>query len=90
MVMIEQLVAKTFATRNAAHLQHWRTKSYAEHNVDVKQVSPANITTHLAKEVMWLNEYRSKWTKGLPALENLMDSITDLYLSTIYKLKNLS
>ena len=117
--MIEQLVAKTFASRNAAHLQHWRTETYAEHKalekfynqiidlvdnlveayqgafglmgaVDVKQVSPANITTHLAKEVMWLNEYRSKCTKGLPALENLMDSVTDLYLSTIYKLKNLS
>lgn len=117
--MIEQLVAKTFASRNAAHLQHWCTKSYAEHvalgvfydelidvvdklveayqgaygligNVDIKQISPSNITTHLAKEVMWLNEYRSKCTKGLPALENLMDSIDDLYLTTIYKLKNLS
>ena len=117
--MIEQLVAKTFATRNAAHLQHWKTKSYAEHMalatfydevidlvdslveayqgafglmgaVDIKQIPPNNITTHLAKEVMWLNEYRSKCTKGLPALENLMDSIDDLYLSTIYKLKNLS
>lgn len=117
--MIEQLVAKTFATRNAAHLQHWRTKSYAEHvalgefydglidlvddlveayqgafgligAVDVKAVPPNDITKHLAKEVMWLNEYRSKCTKGLPALENLMDSIDDLYLKTIYKLKNLS
>lgn len=29
--MIEELVAKTFATRNATHLGHWRTKSYAEH-----------------------------------------------------------
>lgn len=118
MVMIEQLVAKTFASRNAAHLQHWRTSSFSEHMalnefydelidlvdnlveayqgafgligaVDVKPVPPANITNHLAKEVMWLNEYRSKCTKGLPALENLMDSIDDLYLKTIYKLKNL-
>ena len=29
--MIEQLVAKVFASRNNAHLQHWRTKSYAVH-----------------------------------------------------------
>ena len=29
--MIEQLVAKTFASRNAAHLQHWRTSSFSEH-----------------------------------------------------------
>ena len=29
--MIEELIAKVFATRNAAHLAHLRTKSYAEH-----------------------------------------------------------
>lgn len=117
--MIEQLVAKIFATRNAAHLQHWRTKSYAEHvalgdfydgvidlvdslveayqgafgligTVDVKAVSPTNLVKHLSEEVMWLNTNRAKFTKGLPALENLADSIDDLYLSTLYKLKNLS
>jgi hypothetical protein len=32
--MIEQLVSKVFYTRNAAHLEHWKTKgvgSYARH-----------------------------------------------------------
>lgn len=29
--MIEELIARVFATRNAAHLEHWRTKSYAQH-----------------------------------------------------------
>lgn len=29
--MIEQLIAKVFEARNAAHLEHWRTKSYAVH-----------------------------------------------------------
>lgn len=29
--MIEQLISRVFATRNAAHLTHWRTKSYAQH-----------------------------------------------------------
>lgn len=29
--MIEELVSRTFATRNAAHLEHFRTKSYAQH-----------------------------------------------------------
>jgi hypothetical protein len=29
--MIEELVAKMFKSRNAAHLSHWKTKSYAEH-----------------------------------------------------------
>ena len=29
--MIEQLIIKMFASRNAAHLQHWKTDSYAKH-----------------------------------------------------------
>jgi len=29
--MIEILVAKVFNTRNAVHLEHWRTKSFAQH-----------------------------------------------------------
>jgi len=29
--MIEQLVSRVFFTRNAAHLAHWKTKSYSEH-----------------------------------------------------------
>lgn len=29
--MIEQLIAKVFEARNATHLEHWRTKSYAAH-----------------------------------------------------------
>lgn len=29
--MIEELVSRIFALRNATHLAHWATKSYAEH-----------------------------------------------------------
>lgn len=29
--MIKQLIALVFASRNATHLAHWATKSYAEH-----------------------------------------------------------
>ena len=29
--MIEDLISRVFATRNAAHLEHWRTKSFAQH-----------------------------------------------------------
>ena len=29
--MIEDLVARVFALRNAVHLAHWASKSYAEH-----------------------------------------------------------
>ena len=30
--MIEELIARVFATRNAAHLEHWRTKSFSQHS----------------------------------------------------------
>lgn len=29
--MIEELIAKVFATRNTSHLEHWRTDSFAKH-----------------------------------------------------------
>ena len=29
--MIEEFVARVFKTRNQAHLMHWKTKSFAEH-----------------------------------------------------------
>lgn len=29
--MIEEFISHTFAMRNASHLAHWATKSYAEH-----------------------------------------------------------
>lgn len=29
--MIEELIARTFSLRNAAHLSHWSTRSYSEH-----------------------------------------------------------
>lgn len=30
--MIEELVGRVFATRNAVHLAHWKTKSFAQHS----------------------------------------------------------
>lgn len=29
--MVEKLIERVFAARNASHLQHWKTKSYAQH-----------------------------------------------------------
>ncbi len=29
--MIEELISRVFATRNIAHLEHWKTKSYSDH-----------------------------------------------------------
>lgn len=30
--MIEELIQRVFATRNAVHLAHWKTKSFAQHS----------------------------------------------------------
>lgn len=29
--MVEKLIEKMFAARNAAHIQHWKTDSYSQH-----------------------------------------------------------
>lgn len=117
--MIEQLVARVFATRNAAHLAHWKTKSFAEHmalgsfyddvidkidplveayqgafgligDVEVKPVAPNDIVALLTQDVRWMKTNADEITKKVTALQNLLDNISETYLSTIYKLKNLS
>ena len=115
--MIDGLIATCFAARNQAHLEHWNTKSYAEHmalgefydevidRVDdfvesyqgyfglvgkVKLVPCQDKLLDILKEdIYWMNTNRDEICKGICALENLLDNITDLYLKTKYKLENL-
>ena len=57
--MIEELIARIFATRNAAHLEHWRIKSGYNHETlgefykdviaKLDRVVEANITLFNAK-----------------------------------------
>lgn len=118
--MIEELIIRTFATRNATHLEHWRTKSFAAHSalgsfydsiiehidgiveasqgafdlVEVeeipKQKKVDDIVAHLEDDLVWIGENRKKITGGLQAVDNLLQGMEGAYLSTIYKLKNLS
>jgi hypothetical protein len=44
----------------------------------------------LTDDANWISRNRAKTAHGVPALENILDEIVSLYLSTIYKLKNLS
>lgn len=119
--MLEELVARVFAIRNATHLAHWRTKSFAQHmalggfydtvidKIDgiveavqgatgrligpVKLAATDNrtdIIAALADDCNWIAKNREKIASGIPAIENLLDDLCDLYLTTIYKLKNLS
>lgn len=117
--MIEQLVSRVFATRNAVHLAHWSTQSYAEHkalgsfydslidgidsiveahqgafgligDVELENVKKADIAEHIKQEARWIEQNREDIARGVRAIENLIDSLTDSYLTTYYKLTNLS
>lgn len=118
--MIEQLISRSLAIRNTAHLAHWKTDSYAEHvalgdfydgivdlldklveayqgffgligdvNIPATKTS-TDIVKALSVEAAWINVNREEIAKEVSALENIVDEISGLYLTTLYKLKNLS
>jgi len=118
--MLEELVSRVFATRNAAHLAHWRTKSFAQHMalgdfydgaidkldgiVEALQGATGNLVADvdlnasddrsdiipiLTDDCNWIAKNREKISSDVAAVENLLDDLCDLYLTTIYKLKNL-
>lgn len=113
--MVEELISRVFAARNAAHLEHWETRSYATHvalgefydavidaldtfieariayhgrpkSVELDGQQPDDMAIYLSKEVEWIRQNRSNLAKGVPALENLIDALAEVYLRTIYKL----
>jgi hypothetical protein len=111
--MIKDLIQRMFAARNAAHLEHWKTNSYAQHKalggyydvvidklddlIEAYQGSfglvnlseTDNIIKLINDELLWLNENREAICKGVPALENILDDLTALHMTTLYKLENL-
>lgn len=44
----------------------------------------------LQEDAKFINKNRSKIARNVASLENIVDELTDLYLTTIYKLKFLS
>lgn len=48
------------------------------------------IIKNLTDDANWISRNRSKIAHGVPALENILDEIVALYLTTLYKIKNLS
>lgn len=117
--MIERLISSIFELRNAAHIDHWKTSSYARHVAleefykgvmklldrlveahqgafgiigDVKAASPvkaSDIVQMLEEQVVWLKDNRAECCGRISALQNIVDEMVELHLSTIYKLKNL-
>jgi len=51
--------------------------------------SDGDILEHIVAESEWIAEHRSEIAYDIPALENIVDELSGIYLSTIYKLKNL-
>lgn len=49
-----------------------------------------DIIKNLTDDANWISRNRSKVAHGVPALENILDEIVGIYLTTLYKLKNLS
>lgn len=118
--MIEDLVARVFRARNHAHLTHWKTKSYSEHqalgsfydsiidildklveacqgskgimgHVDLSSKDESmDIIKLITEDANWISKNRAKIAHGVPAIENIVDELVGEYLSTLYKLKNLS
>ena len=113
--MIEKLIEKSFHARDAAHIEHWKTKSGFHHEVlgeyyenvvksldkyveayigtfgqfgDVKG-QEKDVAKMIHDDIIWLNENRSTLAKGIPALENILDELTGLHMSTLFKLENM-
>jgi len=116
--MIEDLISRVFHSRNLAHWNHWRTKSYAQHKAlghfyddviealddiveayqgafELISTIPApdktdnDILKHLETEAAWIEENHEGICKGNRAIANQIDALSGVYLSTIYKLRNL-
>jgi len=120
--LIEELIGRVFAARNAAHLAHWKATgvgSFARHMAlgdfydgiidqldklvesyqgyfglvgDVPTLPPTkgDIIAMITVDAAWISKNRSQIAKNVPALENIVDELSGIYLQTLYKLKNLS
>lgn len=116
---MHELIELVFADRNAAHIEHWKTSSYAAHIalgafydevitaldaiVEARQgVGPLvkvkaldkqepckDITECLSDSLVWITDHRKEITQGVPALDNLLQALEAIYMSTLYKLRHL-
>jgi len=57
--------------------------------IPAPSASASDIIDHLEEESAWIAEHRSEIAYEVPALENIVDELSAIYLSTLYKLKNL-
>jgi len=52
--------------------------------------APKDLVVHLENEVEWIESNRNKIAEGCTAIENLVDTLIESYVTTLYKIKELS
>ena len=58
-------------------------------NIPAPDVSERDVLKLLEADADWIEEHHEDICKGNRAVGNLVDGVTDTYLTTIYKLRNL-
>ena len=58
-------------------------------NIPAPKVSERDVLKLLEADADWIEEHHEEICKGNRAVANLVDGVTEVYLSTIYKLRNL-
>jgi len=116
---MEEIIGLLFYARTITHIEHLRTKSYAQHkalgkfydevieladdlaeayqgdegimtDIPLFATKPVEaIDDFLVKQVNMIERLRDA-ASSRSAIQNIIDEIIGLYLSTIYKLRNLS
>jgi hypothetical protein len=116
---MEQIIGLLFFARNVTHIEHLKTKSYAQHKalghfyddvIDLAdklaeayqgdkglmgeiplytKIPDCSIDVFLEKQLKTIDELRKDVTDR-SAIQNIIDEVVELYLSTLYKLRNLS
>lgn len=59
-------------------------------DIDDKPIVGKDMIRHLTDEAKWINDNREAISGDWCAIENALDDLAGLYLTTLYKLKNLS
>ena len=57
--------------------------------IPAPKTTPSDCLKALEADADWIEEHHEEICKGNRAVANLIDGVTDTYLSTIYKLRNL-
>jgi hypothetical protein len=58
-------------------------------NIPAPKVTEPDVLKLLEADAEWIEEHHEDICKGNRAVANLVDGVTEVYLSTIYKLRNL-